>query len=59
VVFILEGAGTLVCDGKSYTVSQGDAVLVPPNAQHQWRNETQSTLVRATFNPVASEAHEH
>jgi quercetin dioxygenase-like cupin family protein len=58
VVFILEGSGTLVCDGKSYTVSQGDAVLVPPNVRHQWRNETRSTLVRATFNPVASEAHE-
>jgi quercetin dioxygenase-like cupin family protein len=58
VVFILEGCGTLVCDGKSYTVSQGDAVLVPPNVRHQWRNETRSTLVRATFNPVASEAHE-
>lgn len=59
VVFVLEGSGTLVCDGKSYTVSPGDAILVPPNTPHQWRNETQSTLVRATYNPVASEAQEH
>lgn len=58
VVYILQGSGTLVCDGKSYTVSEGDAVLVPPNAHHQWKNETQKPMLRVTFNPVASETRE-
>lgn len=58
VVYVLQGSGTLVCGGKPYTVSEGDAVLVPPQAHHQWRNETQAPMLRVTFNPVASEAHE-
>jgi quercetin dioxygenase-like cupin family protein len=58
VVYILQGSGTLVCDNQSYTVSEGDAVLVPPNVHHQWKNETQASMLRVTFNPVASEAHE-
>ncbi|MEK7814454.1 MAG: cupin domain-containing protein [Chloroflexota bacterium] len=57
VVYILKGSGTLVSDGKSYTVSEGDAVLVPPNVRHQWKNETRAPMLRVTFNPVASEAH--
>jgi len=59
VVFVLEGTATLVCDGNDYTVSQGDAILVPPNVHHQWKNESQAPLVRVTYNPVASEAAEH
>jgi len=55
---VLQGAGTLVCEGKRYTVSEGDGVLVPPNVHHQWRNETQAPMLRVTFNAVVSEAHE-
>ena len=58
VIYVLEGSGTLVCGGKSFTVSEGDAVLVPPNTLHQWKNETQSPMLRVTFNPLASAAHE-
>ena len=58
VVNVLQGSGTLVCQGKSYTVSEGDGVLVPPNVPHQWRNETQAPMLRVTFNAVVSEAHE-
>jgi quercetin dioxygenase-like cupin family protein len=57
-VYVLQGSGTLVCEGKSYTVSEGDGVLVPANVHHQWRNETQAPMLRVTFNAVASEAHE-
>lgn len=57
VVYILEGTGTIHCDGKDYTVAEGDGVLVPPNAFHQWRNETDLPMLRVTFNPIASEAH--
>jgi len=58
VVYVLQGSGTLVCEGKSYTVSEGDAVMVPPNVLHQWKNETSAPMLRVTFNPIASEAHE-
>ena len=59
VVFVLEGTATFVCDGKDYTVSQGDAILVPPNVLHQWKNESQAPVVRVTYNPVVSETAEH
>ena len=59
VVYMLEGTATLVCGGKDYTVSAGDAILVPPNEHHQWKNESQAPVVRVTYNPVASEAAEH
>ena len=59
VVYVLEGTATLVCGGKDYTVSQGDAILVPPNELHQWKNESQAPVVRVTSNPLSSEAAEH
>ena len=59
VVFVLEGTATFVCEGKDYTVSQGDAMLVPPNVLHQWKNESQTPVVRVTYNPIASETAEH
>jgi len=59
VVYMLEGTATLVCGGKDYTVSAGDAILVPPNEHHQWKNESNAPVVRVTYNPVASEAAEH
>ncbi|NQW22369.1 MAG: cupin domain-containing protein [SAR202 cluster bacterium] len=59
VVYVLEGTATFVCGGKDYTVSQGDAMLVPPNEHHQWKNESQAPVVRVTYNPVASETAEH
>ena len=58
VIFILEGQATLVSDGKEFTVSKGDGVLVYPNTFHQWRNNTQAAMIRITFNPLASQARE-
>ena len=57
VVYVLEGHGTLFCEGKEYTVAEGDAVLVPPNSFHQWRNTSDLPLKRVTFNPIAAEEH--
>lgn len=59
VVYVLAGTGTLACGGKDFAVSEGDAILVPPNIQHQWRNESNAPFLRVTFNPVASDAIEH
>ena len=58
VIFCLEGHGTLVCGGKEYLVAEGDAVLVPPNELHQWKNEGDLPMVRVTFNHLDSAAHE-
>ena len=58
-VYVLEGTGTLVCGGKSYTVSEGDGVLVPGDVLHQWKNETAGADAPVTFNAVASEPAEH
>ena len=59
VVYVLEGTATFICDGKSYNVTQGDSILVPPKAHHQWKNESESQVIRATFNPAYSESAEH
>ncbi|MBM3941543.1 MAG: cupin domain-containing protein [SAR202 cluster bacterium] len=55
--FIVEGSCTLHCNGKDYMVSEGDAVLVPPNTPHQWRNTGKHPVKRVTFNPAAAEGH--
>ncbi len=40
-VYIIEGSGTLVCDGKEYPVKTGDAMFIPPQRRplhsEQWR----------------------
>lgn len=59
LVYVLEGSGTLVCEGKSYSVTAGDGVLVPPGVPHQWKNESQAPMLRVTFNAVVSESREH
>ena len=50
--YILEGSCTLVVNGKDYTVTEGDAVLVPPNAEHEWRSNSQRPAQWLVFNPV-------
>ena len=52
---ISEGQGALSCDGKEYTVSEGDAVMVPPDSHHQWLNPSNAPMVRITFNPLYSD----
>lgn len=55
VVFILDGTAKFICDGNEYTLSKWDGMLVPQNTQHQWKNESDDSFMRVTFNPVASE----
>lgn len=35
-VFILEGKGTVFCDGEQEPLAPGEVVLVPANAEHQF-----------------------
>ena len=55
MVYILEGHASLVVAGKTYPVTEGDAVLVPPDVLHQWRNDGDTPMKRITFNPLAAE----
>ncbi|HAL48131.1 MAG: cupin domain-containing protein [SAR202 cluster bacterium] len=52
--FIVEGEGVLWCDGKEFPIKAGDAVLVPPDSDHQFRNTGSTTLSRVTVNPLSS-----
>ncbi len=55
VVYVLEGHASLVVAGKTYPVTAGDAVLVPPDVLHQWRNDGDTPMTRITFNPLIAE----
>lgn len=37
-VFIIEGKGIVICEGKEKKVSVGDAILILPNELHQFKN---------------------
>ena len=55
MVYVLEGHASLVVAGKTYSVTAGDAVLVPPDVLHQWRNDGDTPMTRITFNPLIAE----
>lgn len=52
--FITEGAGVLVCGGKEYPITAGDAVLVPGGIRHQFINTGDVPMNRVTVNPIES-----
>ena len=56
--YIVEGEGVLWVEGTEYPIKAGDAVLVPPAVEHQFRNTGTVTLSRVTVNPLASVAGE-
>ena len=41
-VYILEGSGVLVCDGKEYPVKEGDGMFIPGNVDHYTLNNQSS-----------------
>jgi quercetin dioxygenase-like cupin family protein len=43
-VFVLEGAGVLVHEGKNHSITREDVVFVPGNDEHSFRNTGNSTL---------------
>ena len=42
--YFLEGHGTMWVDGEDVPIAAGDAVLVPPGADHGFRNSGQEPL---------------
>ncbi len=54
-VFIIRGVGTLVCDGKEYTVREGDAIYIPPNVDHYTLNDGDRGVIRRIeVNPLTA-----
>ena len=52
-IYIIAGAGTLVCDGKEYSVKEGDALFIPGEVDHYTLNNGgQGLLRRIEINPL-------
>jgi quercetin dioxygenase-like cupin family protein len=43
-VFIVDGSGTLVCNGQEYPLSAEDCIFIPGGEEHQFKNTADSTL---------------
>ncbi|MEM1539358.1 MAG: cupin domain-containing protein [Candidatus Bathyarchaeia archaeon] len=43
-VFILEGEGVIISDCGQRKIKLGDAIFIPPNEKHQFRNNGEKTL---------------
>ncbi len=54
MAFITEGSGELIVEGEKYSITAGDAVLVPGGARHQFTNTGDVMLSRVTVNPLES-----
>jgi len=44
IYFVVQGTGAMEVDGARETVVVGDAILIPPGAWHELRNDTDSPL---------------
>jgi len=57
--YILEGSCILDCDGVEHLVAEGDAVLVPPNSEHEWRSNSDYVAKWLVFNPAGNSGGGH
>ena len=51
-VFILEGRGTLVTEEKNLPLNKGDAVFVPPDEKHQFKNDSDEKFTFICLIPI-------
>jgi quercetin dioxygenase-like cupin family protein len=51
-VFILEGRGTVVTEEKKFPLNKGDAVFVPPEEKHQFKNDSEEKLTFICLIPI-------
>ena len=51
-VFILEGRGTLVTEEKIFPLKKGDSVFVPPDENHQFKNDSEEKLTFICLIPI-------
>ena len=52
LAWFLEGGCILTCDGVEYPVSEGDAILIPPNTPHEWSRSSGPVANWLVFNPA-------
>ena len=55
LAYFLEGSCILTCDGQEYTVSEGDAILIPPHTAHEWSRSAGPVANWLVFNPARTE----
>ena len=55
-VFILEGKGILVAEQKSSPLKKDDAVFVPPDEKHQFKNDSGDKLVFICVIPIEKQS---
>ncbi len=51
-VFVVGGRGSVYRDGEYVDVKRGDVVFVPPNEDHQFKNDGDSTLSFLCLIPI-------
>jgi quercetin dioxygenase-like cupin family protein len=51
-VFILQGRGVLVSEEKNLPLKKNDAVFVPPEESHQFRNDSDEKLTFICLVPI-------
>jgi quercetin dioxygenase-like cupin family protein len=51
-VFISEGRGTLVTEEKNFPLKKGDAVFVPPDENHQFKNDSEENFTFICLIPI-------
>ncbi len=53
VFYILEGALSVIADGKTYTAHKGEGLFVPPDIPHSAKNDFdgQTTYIALTITP--------
>ena len=53
-VFVVEGEGVFVYEGKEYQFNRDYVIFVPPNKQHQFKNRGNSILRLLCLIPAAA-----
>ncbi len=53
-VFIVEGDGVFVCEGKEYEFSKDCVIFVPGGKEHQFRNSGESVLRMLCLIPASA-----
>ena len=50
IEYVVEGAGTIICDGQSYHIKKGDAYILPAGSQHRYYSEKNNPWLKKWIN---------
>ncbi len=50
ISYVIEGKGIFWVDDQQFEFEEGDAIFVPPNVPHKWKNTGDKTLRKVVFN---------